>query len=54
MQKCFKPLSSTLKVVKWCLVWWCVPSIIALGRLRQEDGEFKASQDCLVHHNFRL
>jgi hypothetical protein len=23
-------------------VWWCMPEIPALGRLRQEDGEFEA------------
>jgi hypothetical protein len=24
-------------------VWWCTPVILALRRLRQEDGEFQAT-----------
>jgi hypothetical protein len=28
--------------------WWCLPVISALGRLRQEDCEFKASLSYIV------
>jgi uncharacterized protein YceK len=28
--------------------WWCIVIIPALGRLRQEDLEFKASLGCIV------
>jgi hypothetical protein len=30
-------------------VWWCMLVIPALGRLRQEDLEFKASLGCIVN-----
>jgi hypothetical protein len=26
---------------KKCRVWWCIPIILALRRLRQEDYEFR-------------
>jgi hypothetical protein len=29
-------------------VWWCTPTALALGRLRQEDLEFKGSMGYIV------
>jgi hypothetical protein len=29
-------------------MWWCTTIILALGRLRQEDGEIQANPGCIV------
>jgi hypothetical protein len=31
------------KIIYLSEKWWCLPVIPALGRLRQEDNEFKSS-----------
>jgi hypothetical protein len=31
-----------------CQVWWHTPVIPALGRLRQEGGEFEVSLGCIL------
>jgi hypothetical protein len=36
--------------VKYSRVWWYMPVITALERLRQEDCEFKASMNYIVRH----
>jgi hypothetical protein len=32
-----------LKISLRVLVWWFIPVILALGRLRQEDGELRSA-----------
>jgi hypothetical protein len=39
-------LFSKIKCLSWA--WWHTPLILALGRLRQKDNEFKASLGCIV------
>jgi hypothetical protein len=39
--------------------WWCTPLILALGRLKQEDQEFKDSlgymvKPCLIKRNMSV
>jgi hypothetical protein len=34
-------------------VWWCIFVILALGRLRQEDVEFKANLGYIVRTCFK-
>jgi hypothetical protein len=43
-------VSFTQKSLKICLAWWCTTIILALERLRQEDGEFRTS---LIHNEFK-
>ncbi|XP_021110107.1 ras GTPase-activating protein 4B isoform X3 [Heterocephalus glaber] len=41
-------ICSSLLESSLCLAWWCLPVIPALGRLRQEDCQFKASLGYIV------
>jgi hypothetical protein len=34
---------SIVEYGKWSHAWWCMPVIPALGKLRQENHEFKVS-----------
>lgn len=36
--------SLIIRIAIWA--WWCLPMISELGRLKQEDGEFKVSLGC--------